>query len=116
MTYGPTSWSQATATSLGRGLQTPEQSGGWSQTCNPRIPLSKPDGRYTENGDGTVTDMWKQCAEGQSNSDNACLRYRQCSHLHLEGCTGTGTERQYNGLRNPYGLAPAEYQGIEESC
>jgi len=35
------------------------------QTCNTNMPLSKPDSRYTDNGDGTVTDsvtglMWMQ--------------------------------------------------------
>jgi len=48
-----------------------------AQTCNSNIPLDRPDTRYTDNGDGTVTDnetglMWKQCSEGQSTSTNAC--------------------------------------------
>lgn len=43
----------------------------WGQTCNPAIPETAPDSRFTDNGDGTVTDfptglMWKQCAEGLS--------------------------------------------------
>ena len=42
-----------------------------AQTCNNAITSSAPDSRYTDNGDGTVTDkqtslMWKQCAESQS--------------------------------------------------
>jgi hypothetical protein len=41
--------------------------------CNANIPLTRPDGRYVDHGDGTVTDtvtglMWKQCSEGQSGS------------------------------------------------
>lgn len=48
-----------------------------AQTCNPNMPLTKPDSRYNDNGDGTVTDnvtglMWKQCTEGQSSSTTAC--------------------------------------------
>lgn len=47
-----------------------------AQTCNPNMPRNRPDSRYTDNGDGTVTDkvtglMWKQCTEGLSNSNNA---------------------------------------------
>lgn len=39
--------------------------------CKPNIPLTRPDARYVDNNDGTVTDtvtklMWKQCAEGLS--------------------------------------------------
>lgn len=42
-----------------------------AQTCNPAVPATAPANRYTDNGDGTVTDiattlMWKQCAEGLS--------------------------------------------------
>lgn len=41
------------------------------QVCAPGKPLSAPDSRYTDNGNGTVTDnqtalMWKQCSEGQT--------------------------------------------------
>lgn len=48
-----------------------------AQTCNPNIPLDRPDSRYTDNGDGTVTDLvtgliWKQCAEGLSTTAAAC--------------------------------------------
>ncbi len=44
-----------------------------AQVCNPNITPTAPDNRYTDNGDGTVTDnrtglMWKQCVEGLSNS------------------------------------------------
>ena len=47
-----------------------------AQTCFNDIPASAPDSRYTDNGDGTVTDkatglIWKQCAEGLSGAD--CL-------------------------------------------
>ena len=42
-----------------------------AQTCNESIPASAPDGRFSDNGDGTVTDSatgltWQQCAEGLS--------------------------------------------------
>lgn len=48
--------------------------------CNDNITASAPDSRYTDNGDGTVTDnttglMWKMCSEGQTWSNtggNAC--------------------------------------------
>ena len=48
-----------------------------AQTCNPNAPLSKPDSRYTDNGDGTVSDMvtglmWRQCPEGLSTTNAAC--------------------------------------------
>jgi hypothetical protein len=48
-----------------------------AQTCNPNAPLSKPDSRYTDNGDGTVTDMvtglmWRQCPEGLSSTNATC--------------------------------------------
>jgi len=41
------------------------------QTCPPGNPRIAPDSRYSDNGNGTVTDhhtglMWKQCSEGQS--------------------------------------------------
>lgn len=41
------------------------------QTCPAGNPRVAPDSRYTEHGDGTVTDlrtglMWKQCSEGQT--------------------------------------------------
>ena len=47
-----------------------------AQTCRDDIPASAPDSRYTDNGDGMVTDkatglIWKQCAEGLSGPD--CL-------------------------------------------
>jgi len=45
-----------------------------ARTCNPAIPATAPDSRYTNHGDGTVTDkvtglMWKWCAEGLSGAD-----------------------------------------------
>lgn len=45
--------------------------------CNTNLLLTKPDNRYIENSDGTVTDtvtglMWKQCAEGVSSITKAC--------------------------------------------
>ncbi len=47
-----------------------------AQTCNDRIPSSTPDNRFTDNGDGTITDnatglMWKQCVEGLSGPECA---------------------------------------------
>ena len=47
---------------------------GYAQTCESAIMATAPDGRYTNKGNGTVTDsvtglMWKQCSEGQSGSD-----------------------------------------------
>lgn len=45
--------------------------------CNANIPLTRPDSRYTDNTDGTVTDtvtglMWMQCPEGLSTTTTAC--------------------------------------------
>lgn len=47
-----------------------------AQTCRDNIPASAPDSRFTDNGNGTVTDLatgliWKQCAEGLSGA--GCL-------------------------------------------
>jgi hypothetical protein len=49
-----------------------------AQTCNPNIPLTKPDSRYTYNSAGdevtdSVTNLtWKRCAEGMSWSGSSC--------------------------------------------
>lgn len=45
-----------------------------AQTCPPGNPRVAPDNRYTDHGDGTVTDlqtglMWKRCSEGQSGTN-----------------------------------------------
>jgi len=45
--------------------------------CNANVIATTPDSRFTDNGDGTVTDkatslMWKQCSEGQSTTTSAC--------------------------------------------
>ena len=45
--------------------------------CNANITATAPDSRYTDNGDGTVTDkktglVWKQCSEGLSSTVTAC--------------------------------------------
>jgi hypothetical protein len=45
-----------------------------AQICNDNIPLTRPDSRYTDHGDGTVTDrvtglMWDQCPWGRSGND-----------------------------------------------
>ena len=52
------------------------QDGTAAQVCQDRIAASAPDQRYTDHGDGTVTDkvtglIWQQCAEGLSGAD--CL-------------------------------------------
>ena len=57
-----------------------------AQTCNPNIPLTKPDIRYTYNSAGdevtdTVTGLtWRRCAEGMS----------------WNGATCTGTATRFN--------------------
>ena len=48
-----------------------------SQTCDPDKPITRPDSRYTDNGNGTVTDlvtglMWKQCSEGFGTIHTPC--------------------------------------------
>lgn len=67
-----------------------------AQTCDANITPSAPDSRYSDNGDGTVTDnatglMWKQCAEGLSGP----------------GCAG--------GQVVAYNWQEAIQQGLEES-
>lgn len=47
-----------------------------AQTVNQNIPASTPTSRFTDNGDGTITDkatglMWKKCSEGQTGADCA---------------------------------------------
>lgn len=42
-----------------------------AQTCNPAIPLQKPNSIYVDNGNGTVTDkttglIWQKCSVGQA--------------------------------------------------
>lgn len=49
----------------------------YAQTCNSSVTSSAPDSRYTDNGDGTVTDkqtglMWKQCSEGLATTSTPC--------------------------------------------
>jgi hypothetical protein len=49
------------------------------QTCDTsRYPLSAPTERFSDNGDGTVTDdaaqlMWMRCSAGQTWSDETCV-------------------------------------------
>lgn len=45
-----------------------------AQNCATGAPFVAPNSRYTNNGNGTITDsqtglMWKQCSEGQSGPD-----------------------------------------------
>jgi len=45
--------------------------------CKSTVTQTAPDSRYTDNNDGTVTDlitglMWKQCSEGQSTASTSC--------------------------------------------
>lgn len=49
----------------------------FAQICKSSVTATAPDSRYTDNGDGTVTDsqtglMWRQCSEGQSTDSAAC--------------------------------------------
>jgi hypothetical protein len=48
-----------------------------AQVCNSSTPATTPTARFTDNGDGTVTDtrtglMWARCAQGQSWVGGAC--------------------------------------------
>jgi hypothetical protein len=59
-----------------------------SAACNGTVPATTPDSRFSDNGDGTVTDIktglvWKRCSEGQ-NWDGAT-------------CTGTATTMNWQG-------------------
>lgn len=45
--------------------------------CNANIPLTRPDARYVDHNDGTVSDsvtglMWKQCPEGMTTTSRLC--------------------------------------------
>jgi len=49
----------------------------YAQTCNGSITATAPDSRYTDHGNGTVTDnqtglMWKQCSEGLTTTSTPC--------------------------------------------
>jgi hypothetical protein len=49
----------------------------YGQTCNSNITTTKPDSRYTDNNNGTITDsvtnlMWKECSEGYTSSTTSC--------------------------------------------
>lgn len=59
---------------LGLGMLLPL---GSQAACNSAVTATAPDSRYTNNGNGTVTDkqnglMWAQCSEGQSSVSTAC--------------------------------------------
>jgi len=46
-------------------------------TCNAAVAATAPDARFTDNGNGTVSDsrtglMWKQCSEGQTSATTPC--------------------------------------------
>jgi len=62
-----------------------------AQTCNPNIPLSKPDNRYTYNSVGdevtdTVTGLiWKRCVEGMSYSGGTCTLNGSATTFTWEG-------------------------------
>ena len=48
-----------------------------AQTCNDRIAPTTPDSRFSDNGDGTVTDkktnlIWMRCALGQTWDGSTC--------------------------------------------
>jgi hypothetical protein len=50
--------------------------GGFAQECNDAVRATAPDSRYTDHGNGTVTDrvtglIWKKCSQGLTGSD--CL-------------------------------------------
>ena len=51
--------------------------GAAAQTCYDSIPATAPASRFTDNGDGTVTDgatrlQWQRCSEGQAWSGGTC--------------------------------------------
>jgi hypothetical protein len=58
-----------------------------AQHCNDRIDMSAPTGRYTDHGDGTVTDLrtglrWQRCPQGYSfdaNGTPALMRDDRCN-------------------------------------
>lgn len=74
-----------------------------AQTCDPNTPLTRPDSRYTDNSDGTVTDlvtglMWKQCAEGYGTINTPCdctLPHNRMGYLSCEN-----VENPYNFWTN----------------
>jgi hypothetical protein len=61
------------------------------QTCNDRINQTAPTSRYTDHGDGTVTDtrtglMWQRCMMGYAYSDNSTP-----GNLADDACTPSAT-------------------------
>ena len=49
----------------------------FAQTCPSNVPVSTPTSRFTDNGNGTVSDtatglMWKRCIEGMTWNNNTC--------------------------------------------
>jgi hypothetical protein len=54
-----------------------------AQTCQNYIPNEWEDSRYTDNGDGTVTDnettlMWKKCTQGRNALNEQNSRGHDC--------------------------------------
>jgi hypothetical protein len=72
-----------------------------SGSCSDRtIPASNPDGAYSENGDGTVTDtrtglMWKRCAEGETWNAGTCTG--TASMFPWEGALGQAATTHFAG-------------------
>lgn len=71
--------SSSLAASQGPPSATTATAASTTQTCDTSLyPLSTPTARFTDNGDGTVTDtqsrlMWLRCALGQRWSGKSCL-------------------------------------------
>ncbi|RKT47270.1 DUF1566 domain-containing protein [Thiocapsa rosea] len=81
------------------------------QTCDTsRYPLSSPTERFSDNGDGTVTDevaqlMWMRCSTGQSWSGSTCVGeaavYDWPGAQELAATTNASGVRFFNDWRVP---------------
>lgn len=85
----------------------------WGE-CNETIPLSRPDARYIDHLDGTVTDqvtglMWRQCPEGVSSTASPCdtgtassFSWQQAlQHADAVNATNGGERQGYADWRLP---------------
>lgn len=88
--------SRSTHAMLVRGRPAPSGPAHALATCQAGMTLTRPDDRYTDNGDGTVTDvvtglMWKRCVEGMTWDGATCAGDVNLSFM-LAGAIGRAAE------------------------
>lgn len=93
--------------------------------CYSNVTSTAPDSRFTDNGDGTVTDsatrlMWKQCVEGLSTTTTPCDTGTISSYLwqaalqQVDTINGSGGFAGYTDWRVP---SQRELQSlVERAC